>query len=685
MEKRRRSMSGQEARGKFVLKRMKSVELDLSGSWHFMDSTDSASCSQSASGGSDVTNPSESIDRPENYSSGKPDLKQSDTVIMASQQTEGDVIDGLQSQDMDDLDLTRSNTVTMTSQYTESEAIDGLQSQDNDDLDLTRSTTVAMTSQYTERRIIDGSQTQDMCHWESKRSDTVEMITKHSEVEKPDIERSKTIEMASHGTVSDVEEDCGESTVDKWKSTRSDTIEMTSQLSDIFEANDIELDCVDMDNNEEKRYKLLKQLSSDILKVNKTAEESFDPGHDLCGVLAYMQLVPPEIRADIASYLSTGSLEHVQLTLENIHHYYHVASNLNLRQLRESCLKFCHINNQMTILSTFEGCGCKDDIELESANGYCRSESVVSNPDCSEPPQYYVVFSKESVLDPKVKSKVKVMVIDMSERRKVYQHDVEKMRQFGDGFACCSCEDKGTPIVYVSGGEGSNHVVRKYDIILGRWEKCTKLIHGRSNHMMVTSGNGSLFVLGGTEVPCIEEYNMKSNKWSEKASLATQVVEAACIYYKEKIYVFGGRTTAGPVANVQCYDINTHRVSLLQDLPCPFEGGQVVTLNDLIYIATNQGHMICFNPKDGTSYLCTRQPIHRERFGMFVKNRRIYLVGGLLNDEDKRSRTVPQYRYNADKDLYVEKYKLCQTFPVYASCIINYEKKCGVIPFNESF
>lgn len=470
--------------------------------------------------------------------------------------------------------------------------------------------------------------------------------------------------------------------------TYSEAIEMTSQPVDngMFD----ESACFresEEDNDSSSRCKLLKRISRSILSLDEEQVENYDEcdGGNVCDVLAYMQQVRPETQTEIAHYLSSGSLEHVKLTMDNIHNFYHVAAVLRLKQLREHCVTFCKQSNQVELLAKFEGCMCHEEIHTESSSGYQRSHSIISNPDDNDPPQYYIAFSQKLTKDESQKRKSKVVVIDMSKRRIVYSHEVEKLRSFGEGFRCCSFEVKGTPFIAVSGGDGkSSNLTMKYDIILGRWEKCAKMLHGRSHHMMLSAGNGSLFVLGGSETSCIEQYDVKSNKWFERASLETHVVSSACEVYKNKIYVFGGKTPAGMVSITQSYDVENHVIERLQDLPCAFDGGRAAVLKDKIYIATFQGHMVEFNTDTGDSTLCTQQPIPRKQFGVFAKSDRIYLVGGVPCNEDCAEHT-PQYRYNPEKDLWVEKRSMSNRFPVFTSCAISFEKKCCIIPFDESF
>lgn len=472
----------------------------------------------------------------------------------------------------------------------------------------------------------------------------------------------------------------------------SDTVSMGSEddLDDDPDMFDESL-CFKSDSDSDV-CQLLKRISDAILGTDDidgpSSLEVDGAEPDMMNIVTYLQQrVDPDTQAQIAKYLSSGSLEYAPLNLENIHSYFHVATKLHLKQLRDHCLNFCFRSNQSEVLSKFEGCHCKKDITRESTSGYQRSQSVISNPDDNHPPQYYIVFTYNSnsngSKDKNVR-RVTVKVINMSEKMDVFNKEIDKLKQFGEGFACCSCEIKESPYVFVSGGTEKGTQMLRYDVLLGRWDKCTKMLHGRSNHMMLSAGENAIFVVSGKEVPCIEEYDIKGKKWHERASLITHVTSAALVFYRAKIYIFGGKTSAGPVSTVQYYDAGTREVNRLEDLPCAFEGGKCVVFKDKIYIATYDGHMICFDPANGHSYLCSHQPVQRRNFGMFVKNERIYLVGGVPVNVDDAGDQKPQYRYNAEKDMWVEKYKLCDNFTVLGSCVINYPKKCSIIPFDEN-
>ena len=392
-------------------------------------------------------------------------------------------------------------------------------------------------------------------------------------------------------------------------------------------------------------------------------------------LIAFIKEGVGDARGMMASYLSTGNVSTIILTPDNFHLFLHVAISLNLKQLKRFCIRHFFSCDDPDVINVNGNCSCLSELRYEAQKGFHRSLSTVSVNDENTLPEYYIAFSKTQ----RSQEKVTVVVINMSAKRNVLQRIIDK--PLGKGFACCSVELKESPFIFISGG-GNKRLDQfwKYDVIGSKWDKKNKLVHGRSSHSMAACDN-SLFVFGGKEVSCIEKYDIKEKKWKDVAFLATPVHMAVSILYDKKVYIFGGKTLAGPVSTVQCFDTQTNKVEKLQDLPCPIFNGQAVVINDNIYIASGQGHMIFFEPRLGVSDLCSKQPIRREQFGMFAKNERVYIAGGEIVKEDETENN-PQYRYDPEDDSWVEKCELNMFYPVYASCIIQYPKKCPVIPFD---
>ncbi|WAR08348.1 hypothetical protein MAR_018306, partial [Mya arenaria] len=304
-----------------------------------------------------------------------------------------------------------------------------------------------------------------------------------------------------------------------------------NMLHESMEANELTQEIIDEDDSSEmfdesmcfregsaedkRKCRMLKRVSDalfgfdDVDGPSESIDDTPDDIQDASDVISYLQNnVSPDVQTEVAKYLASGCLEFVHISLSNIHHFYHVAHNLRLKQLRDHCLNFCFLSNQDDLIARFEGCECQLSVKRRSAGGYERSQSIVSNPDENEPPQYYIVFTGNSQSGPgKDTKQISVMVIDMSERQDVYDTKIDKLSQLGNGFACCSVEVSESPYVFISGGEGKSTTMSQYDVLLGRWNKCAKMLHGRSQHAMVAVGQTSVVVLGGLEVPCIEEYD----------------------------------------------------------------------------------------------------------------------------------------------------------------------------------
>ena len=429
------------------------------------------------------------------------------------------------------------------------------------------------------------------------------------------------------------------------------------------------------------RCRLLRQISENILTGIPIETELRDECTN--NVLAYLEGTPEDIRTTIATYLSSGKIDEIHITTENLHYFFHVAKSLCLQQLKMHCFAFCSVGQQDKILECFRSCkSCREIIAMESETGYERSLSMLSDPDNETSlPEFYICFSAKASGKGK---KSMAIVVDISQKKEIFQCKLAKSQTFDKGFRCCSCDVKHSPYIFVSGGMSkSSQLMWKYDVIMDSWQKVPKMHQGRSKHVMVSVQDERIFVFGGKEVDSIEEYNIKEKTWTVKGSLPVHVHSAVGISHGNYIFIFGGRTSAGPVATVQRFSLESNKVDELENLPVTFKCGQTVAIGEYIYIATGQGHLICFDPSTGSSHLCAQQPVLKKHFGMFVKDKRIYLVGGTPTEEqDDGKEEMPQYRYSPEKDQWTKKPNMCKCFPVYSSCIIKYPQKCSIVPFH---
>ena len=175
------------------------------------------------------------------------------------------------------------------------------------------------------------------------------------------------------------------------------------------------------------------------------------------------------------------------------------------------------------------------------------------------------------------------------------------------------------------------------------------MIHGRSYHSMVAFNGQTIYVIGGTEVSCIEEFNLDSNKWKECTGLNFPVGSTACAVYKKKIYIFGDKDS---VAEVQCFTPSSNTVETLHSLPSMVGEGHAVVFRGKIFIVTGQGQMVYFDPVTGSSCLGASQPVIRSEFCLFVKYNKIYISGGRLVEEGPEKDSENDYRYNMSTDAW---------------------------------
>jgi len=114
--------------------------------------------------------------------------------------------------------------------------------------------------------------------------------------------------------------------------------------------------------------------------------------------------------------------------------------------------------------------------------------------------------------------------------------------------------------VYVIGIGGDPHKQTwKWNAETG-WLRCGDMITGRWHHC-VTVADSTVYTLGGRvevdseTLSSVESYNTTADKWSSAGRLVHAVSNAACVTYKNSIYVFGGIDKEYDVVNhVQVYN-----------------------------------------------------------------------------------------------------------------------------------
>lgn len=397
-------------------------------------------------------------------------------------------------------------------------------------------------------------------------------------------------------------------------------------------------------------------------------------------VLEFFKDIPQDVRKCLVEFLSSGVTGDLEIHEENFHHFFHVANHLNLRRLLQCCVEVYEKGDKTRIKEKIGMCECVHYLEQLVATAYRRETSVLwHEKDLDSDRKFQVLFLSKD----KHARKQPVVVIDFARNFKIYKQDIEKADKVGVGFSACAFEQDGCPYIFVSGGEEKKKSqIWQYDVILDKWSKAGKMLHGRSRHLMVTVKD-KIFLIGGQNVACIEEFDPINGKCVEIGSLPVAAWSSTYAVYNDTIYIFGGKNPAGCISTVQSFNCKTNRIARLGDLPCACSGSRAVVLGDFIFIATSEGHLIKFNPMDGSSELCALQPCIRRHFVMFVRNERIYITGGVRKSDEKGADENHLYKYTPETDTWSDVATLSTSLPVYTYCTVRYSGKCRIVPFEK--
>ena len=208
---------------------------------------------------------------------------------------------------------------------------------------------------------------------------------------------------------------------------------------------------------------------------------------------------------------------------------------------------------------------------------------------------------------------------------------------------CASCcvqsSETDPPYVFLSGRGSKSTKFLECDVIMNKWKVCPNMKFLRTNHAMVNM-NDKIFVLGGkTEernVPEIEEYDYRKSIWSVVGDLKWNVHSPLSVVYKKKIYLFGGKNNNGEdVSAIQVFDVDHKTVKILGYLPEELSGGRTVVVGHSIYIVSEQRHCMKYCTEKNHSVVLKEMPQNRTKFGMFVKEKKIFVIGGI--DENQQA------------------------------------------------
>lgn len=295
---------------------------------------------------------------------------------------------------------------------------------------------------------------------------------------------------------------------------------------------------------------------------------------------------------------------------------------------------------------------------------------------CRKVPRFAVLFC-----DGKSRS---TLVIDLR-NFSTYHLKVKQMQTLRDGFAVCFLAVGDAPYIYVSGGRDSKPCqMMRYDVILNKWKDCKKMSCCRLDHSMVAVGE-KIYVIGGhnekTFLSSIEEYNPQTNSWKTVGNLQQPVRSAACVVFKEKIYIFGGKLFDGrKVATVQCFDPSSKRMRRLPNMPSEASAGKARVVDDQIYYASGQGELYRFDPELECCYPCSRPLIKLRKFAMFSHSDFLFMACG-VQEKSGAVDCLLKYKPKLDEWVYVDRLQV--PLSVQANCIVEFPNSFSLVPFKD--
>jgi N-acetylneuraminic acid mutarotase len=201
--------------------------------------------------------------------------------------------------------------------------------------------------------------------------------------------------------------------------------------------------------------------------------------------------------------------------------------------------------------------------------------------------------------------------------------------------------------IYAIGGGngGAMSVVEAYDPVKDAWERRSNMPTSRWA-LSASDANGIIYAIGGgagqagglAPLSTVEAYNPETDKWEEKADMPTPRDALSSSTVNGKIYAIGGRPgypgRGTPFSTVEEYDPKTDKWTQKTDMPTPRWGLSTCVVNGKIYaIGGNNGNaplstMEIYDPVTDKWIKETDMPTARYDFSASVVNGKIYAIGG---------------------------------------------------------
>jgi N-acetylneuraminic acid mutarotase len=140
----------------------------------------------------------------------------------------------------------------------------------------------------------------------------------------------------------------------------------------------------------------------------------------------------------------------------------------------------------------------------------------------------------------------------------------------------------------------------------------------------------------GRQVPAVTH-----NTWTSGAALPTPVASAAAAVLKNEIYMVGGATATGEIADVQIYNPATNAWSTGVSYPAALSGASAAVVKNVLYVfggsaggGTPSNAVWAYNPKTKTWTGLAAMPTARWSSAAVVEKNIIYVIGGVVSGSD---------------------------------------------------
>ena len=150
------------------------------------------------------------------------------------------------------------------------------------------------------------------------------------------------------------------------------------------------------------------------------------------------------------------------------------------------------------------------------------------------------------------------------------------------------------------------------------------------------------------------------NTWSSGAAMPTAVIEAATGVLKGQMYVVGGTSSAGIIADTQTYNPTTNTWSAGTSLPTAITAASAAVVNNVLYVfggyttgptATNA--VWAYNPTTKTWAGKAAMPTARWATAAVVENKIIHVIGGETKGDGSNPLAIVE-SYNPATDTWTE-------------------------------